>query len=103
MTLAMGGVPHAGSGQWTLHEGALLQGERSTHRKGGILTDLDRACKRMSIWLCMRVLSRFSSVRLRATYGLQPARLLCLRDSPGKNTGMGCHALLQGIFATHVS
>ena len=21
-------------------------------------------------------------------------------DSPGKNTGMGCHALLQGIFAT---
>ena len=22
------------------------------------------------------------------------------RDSPGKNTGMGCHALLQGIFPT---
>ena len=21
-------------------------------------------------------------------------------DSPGKNTGMGCHALLQGIFLT---
>ena len=21
-------------------------------------------------------------------------------DSPGKNTGMGCHALLQGIFPT---
>ena len=21
-------------------------------------------------------------------------------DSPGKNTGVGCHALLQGIFAT---
>ena len=32
------------------------------------------------------------------TYGLQPARLLCLWDSPGKNTGMACHALLQGIF-----
>ena len=31
-------------------------------------------------------------------YGLQPARLLCLWDSPGKNTGVGCHALLQGIF-----
>ena len=30
--------------------------------------------------------------------GLQPARLLCSRDSPGKNTGVGCHALLQGIF-----
>ena len=31
---------------------------------------------------------------------LQPARLLCPWDSPGKNTGMGCHALLQGIFLT---
>ena len=29
---------------------------------------------------------------------LQPARLLCPWDSPGKNTGEGCHALLQGIF-----
>ena len=24
-------------------------------------------------------------------------------DSPGKNTGVGCHALLQGIFATQGS
>ena len=31
-------------------------------------------------------------------YGLQPARLLCPWDSPGKNTGVGCHALLQGIL-----
>ena len=30
--------------------------------------------------------------------GLQPTRLLCPWDSPGKNTGVGCHALLQGIF-----
>ena len=28
-------------------------------------------------------------------YGLQPARLLCSWDSPGKNTGVGCHFLLQ--------
>ena len=33
-------------------------------------------------------------------YGLQPTRLLCPWDSPGKNTGVGCHALLQGIFLT---
>ena len=26
--------------------------------------------------------------------------LLCPWDSPGKNTGVGCHALLQGIFVT---
>ena len=33
-------------------------------------------------------------------YGLQPARLLCPWDSPGKNTGVGCRTLLQGIFPT---
>ena len=31
-------------------------------------------------------------------YGLQPARLFSPWDSPGKNTGLGCHALLQEIF-----
>ena len=36
-------------------------------------------------------------------YGLQPARFLCPRDSPGKNTGVDCHALLQGIFLTQGS
>ena len=29
-----------------------------------------------------------------------PARFLCPWDSPGKNTGVGCHALLQWIFPT---
>ena len=28
-------------------------------------------------------------------HGLQPTRLLCPWDSPGKNTGVGCHFLLQ--------
>ena len=32
--------------------------------------------------------------------GLQPARLLCPWDFPGKNTGVGCHFLLQEIFLT---
>ena len=30
--------------------------------------------------------------------GLQPTRLLCPWDSPGKNTGVGCRTLLQRIF-----
>ena len=30
-------------------------------------------------------------------------RLLCPWDFPGKNTGVGCHALLQGIFPTQGS
>ena len=33
-------------------------------------------------------------------YGLWPSRLLCPLDSPGKNTGVDCHALLQGILLT---
>ena len=36
-------------------------------------------------------------------YGLQPARLLSPWDSPGKNTGVGNHFLLQGIFLTQES
>ena len=34
-------------------------------------------------------------------HGLQPTRLLCPWNSPGKNIGVGCHSLLpQGIFPT---
>ena len=32
--------------------------------------------------------------------GLKPGRLLCPWDSPDKNTGVGCHAFLHGIFPT---
>ena len=33
-------------------------------------------------------------------HGLQRVRLLCPWSSPGKNTGVGCHFLFQGIFPT---
>ena len=33
-------------------------------------------------------------------HGLSPTSLLCPWDSPAKNTGVGCHFLLQGIFPT---
>ena len=36
-------------------------------------------------------------------YGLQPTKLLCPWDSPGWNTGVGCHVLLRGIFPTQRS
>ena len=42
------------------------------------------------------LLSRFSRVRLCATpHRQQPTRLPRSWDSPGKNTGVGCHCLLQ--------
>ena len=42
----------------------------------------------------------FSCVRLCNPMECKPTRLLCPWDSPGKNTGMGCHALFQRIFLT---
>ena len=50
--------------------------------------------------LCACVLSHFSHVQSFATLWTIACRLLCPWDSPGKNTGVGCHALLQGIFPT---
>ena len=59
------------------------------------------------VYICIHiyacVLSDFSCVRFFMTYELLPAKLLCPWDSPGKNTGVGCHALLQGIFPTQGS
>ena len=36
-------------------------------------------------------------------HGLRHARLLCLWRSPGQNTGVDCHFLLQGILPTQGS
>ena len=46
------------------------------------------------------VLSCFSCVQLCATLWSVAHRHLYPWDSPVKNTGVGCHALLQGIFLT---
>ena len=51
----------------------------------------DPTCYKLQLLL----LSRFSRVRLCGPHKRQPTRLLCPWDSPGKNTGVGCHFLLQ--------
>ena len=55
----------------------------------------------ISVWFYMRACSVASvlSDSLRS-HGLCFTRLLYSWDSPGKNTGLGCHTLLQGIFPT---
>ena len=53
-----------------------------------------------SACVCVQSLSY---VRLFLTQGLWLPRFLCPWDSPGKNTGVGCQALLQGIFPTQGS
>ena len=37
------------------------------------------------------------------SHGLQSTGLFCPRDFPGKNTGVDCHFLVQGIFLTQES
>ena len=46
------------------------------------------------------VLSHSSHVQFFAILWTVPHQALFPRDYPGKNTGVGCHALLQGIFLT---
>ena len=53
--------------------------------------------------LCVCVLSRSVVSDSLWPQGLQPARLLCSWNFPGKNTGVACHFLLQGIFPTQGS
>ena len=45
--------------------------------------------------LLLLLLSLFSRVQLCVTHRRQPTRFLRPCNSPGKNTGMGCHFLLQ--------
>ena len=56
--------------------------------------------------VCLCVLSQLSRVWLFVTPWTVPPphpRLLCLWNFPGKNTGVGCHFLLEGIFLTQGS
>ena len=46
----------------------------------------------------MCVCELLSSVQFFVSPWTVGARLLCPWNSPGKNTGVGCHSLLQGIF-----
>ena len=53
---------------------------------------------------CACVLSHFSHVQLFATpKECNPSGSSVHGDPPGKNTGVGCHVLLQGIFPTQGS
>ena len=50
---------------------------------------------------CCSVIELCPTPTLLRSPGLWPTRLLHPWDFPGKNTGVGCHFLLQGILPTH--
>ena len=68
-----------------------------------LVTTLFVYMKNLTVWLQWVKKSERCSVMSLWPHGLQPARLLCPWDFPGKNTGVGCHFLLQGIFLTQGS
>ena len=70
-----------GNGWYNRQLGAM--GNSGARNKDAILhMRVSRSVVSYSLWPC----------------GLWPARLLCPWDSPGMNTGVGCHSLLQGSF-----
>ena len=50
------------------------------------------------MWVCMRAKSLQSCLTLCNPMDCSPPGTSVHGDSPGKNTGVGCHALFQGIF-----
>ena len=68
-----------------------------------ILCDTSSLCFLFFKCLWSEVKWRRSVVSDSATRGLQPTKLLRPWDSPGKDTGVGYHFLLQGIFPTQGS
>ena len=50
-------------------------------------------CVSVCVSVCVCVLSY---IWLFQPYRLEPSKLLCPCSSPGKNTGVGCHFLIQG-------
>ena len=57
-------------------------------------------CVCVCVCVCVSCSVMSNSLRY---HRLQPTRLLCPWNSPGKNMGVGSHFLLQGIFLTQGS
>ena len=71
-----------------------------SHRVGHDWSDLAAAA---AVCIQFSSVQSLGRVQLFVTPWTIATRLLCSWDSPGKNTGMGCHFFLQGIFLTQGS
>ena len=64
-------------------------------------------CFEMTLWpvfdISVVCVSRWVVSDALRPHGMQPDRILCPWNPPGKNTGVSCHSLLQGIFLTQGS
>ena len=82
--------------RWSLLKGCSSSGAR----KSPVFAGSWRLALRQKPCVCLSHLVMSNSLQ---PHGLGPARLLCPWKSPGKNTGVGSHSLLQGIFPTQGS
>ena len=75
------------------------------YKKHSVSEAMESQSSRTDKALCCAVLCLVAQcVRLLATlHGLEPASSSVHEDSPGKNTGVSCHDLLQAIFPTQES
>ena len=60
-------------------------------------------CVCVCVCVCVCMLSCLVVFDSSWLHGLQPTTPLCPWGSPGKNTGVGCHLFLKGIFITQGS
>ena len=79
---------------------SLLQGIFPTQGSNSGILDCRWILYHLSHHLKAKGLSKGSPLK---TLTFKPGRLHCPWDFPGKNTGLGCHFLLQGIFPTQGS
>ena len=74
----------------------------SNHHLDPVTNYYQQACVCVCVCVCVYVCVCAKS--LQSCWALcdpmDCTRLLCPWDSPGRNTGVGCHFLLQGIFPT---
>ena len=70
----------------------------------GVIThiepDILECMVKWALGMCYSVIVVQSWPTLRGPMDCRPPVFSVLGDSPGKNTGVGCHALLQGIIPT---
>ena len=85
---------HTASQRGRLQQGGRTEAETPPPHPARTRADAEEAgpVRVRAQWLC--------PVRLLRPHELQPSRLLCPWNFPGKNTGVGCHSLPQGISQT---
>ena len=86
------------------HDLVTEQQQQSLTKSVSVLLDRSWHCGKLFLFVCVCVLVTQSCLTLCDPMDCSPpSRLLCPSDFPGKNTGVGCHAFLQGIFPTEGS